>query len=228
MKTYLKFRLCKSLFTAPLVIAALCPTALIAANEYKILSYGLVEVKSVDPSIKIDLPYARINNFTGKQLYPKPLCFLQLEAAKALSAAQSELKAHGYGLVIWDGYRPISIRKELEDSTINDYHFTQPKQSTQHAKGTAVCVSLVDSQGFELDMPTPFDIFTEKAHRDYQNLSEDVLFNRTLLEQVMIRHNFTPHPGLWWHFDYIGHEKYPELDISLHTLIDEYEASREI
>lgn len=195
------------------------------ASSYSlpILSHQLVSLSDVDPTILIDLPYATNKNFTGKVLYPAPVCFLHIDAAKALESAQHELQSHGYGLKIWDGYRPLSLQNELNESMLEDRFLTPPKQSERHARGTAVSVTLVDRQGFEVTMPTPFDIFTEKTVRDYPILTEDVLFHRTLLEQAMIRAGFVPNSRLWWHFDLERFENYPVLDVSLTRLLQEHE-----
>jgi D-alanyl-D-alanine dipeptidase len=186
-----------------------------------ILSHSLVDLKDVDSSILIDLPYATNQNFTGKILYPEPVCFLHIDAAKALENAQRELVSHGYALKVWDGYRPVSLQAELNESVLEDRFLSPPKQSDRHARGTAVSVTLIDRDGFEVTMPTPFDIFTEKTTRDYPILTEDVLFHRTLLEQAMLRAGFIPNPRLWWHFDLERFETYPILDISLSTLLEE-------
>src|SRR5512134_2293476 len=66
----------------------------------------LVELVKIDPTIKLDIRYAGTDNFLGKPVYPEARAFLQRPAAQALRAAHDELKAHGYGLLIHDGYRP--------------------------------------------------------------------------------------------------------------------------
>jgi len=72
--------------------------------------------------------------------------------------------------------------------------------------------------GKDVPMPTEFDDFTEKAHPGYENLPENVLYNRSLLKNVMERHGFTQFPTEWWHFDYAGWEKHPILDIPLESM----------
>lgn len=186
-------------------------------------SGGLVEVKMVDSTIIVDLPYASSSNFTGIKLYPRSLCFVHCDTARALSAAARELAAHGYGLKILDGYRPISLEAFMKNAPVQDRFIHHPKLSDRHARGTSVSVTLVDSQGFELAMPTPFDIITDKTRRDFDNLSEEVLFHRTLLDLVMERHGFVPYSKLWWHFDLKDYEKYPTLNIPLRVLVKEYE-----
>lgn len=197
-----------------------------SSQNYPVLAHQLVNLSDVDPTILIDLPYATNKNFTGKILYPEPICFLHIDTARALENAQRELQIHGYGLKIWDGYRPLSMQNELNESMLEDRFLTPPKQSDRHARGTAVSITLVDSQGLEVAMPTPFDIYTEKTVRDYSMLTEDVVFHRTLLEQAMIRSGFIPNGRLWWHFDLERFENYPILDIPLKALIDEYHQAR--
>jgi D-alanyl-D-alanine dipeptidase len=198
-----------------------------AVEPIKLLTHDLVEVTGVEPSLVVELLYSSSKNFTNDQLYPKPLCFLHIKAAQALAAAHNELKSYGYKIMIWDGYRPISMQdrfSQLEIDNPSIPFYQDPKQTSKHARGTAVSVLLLDKENFQVPMPTKVDIFNEKTLRSYDLLSEDVLFHRLLLEVVMERHGFTAHPLIWWHFDLKGHEKFPVLDEPLENLIQEYEA----
>lgn len=216
--------LLKSFFMAVITMSAVsfAFASVPGSKNCPVLSHQLVSLIDIDATILIDLPYASGKNFTGKILYPEPICFLHIDTARALENAQRELQVHGYGLKVWDGYRPLSLQNELNESMLEDRFLTPPKQSDRHARGTAVSVTLVDSEGFEVTMPTPFDIFTEKTVRDYSMLTEDVVFHRTLLEQAMIRAGFIPNSRLWWHFDLERFENYPILDVPLKTLVEEY------
>jgi D-alanyl-D-alanine dipeptidase len=62
----------------------------------------LVELVTLDPTIKLDIRYAGTNNFIGKPVYQESRAFLQRPAAEALLAAHRELAQHRYGLLIHD------------------------------------------------------------------------------------------------------------------------------
>jgi zinc D-Ala-D-Ala dipeptidase len=162
----------------------------------------LVDILSVNPTIALDIRYATINNFTHRRLYPVARCMLRRVAAESLSAVQKELKPLGLGLKIYDGYRPLSIQKKLWAAVPDDRYVANPSKGSRHNRGAAVDLTLVDSLGRELEMPTPFDDFTEKAHCDCMDLPDVVLKNRALLEKVMVRHGFLTMRTEWWHFDF--------------------------
>ena len=162
----------------------------------------LVDVVSINPTIALDIRYATKNNFTHHTLYPVARCLLRRVAAESLSAVQKELKPLGLGIKVYDGYRPLSIQKKLWAAVPDDRYVANPSKGSRHNRGAAVDLTLVDSAGHELEMPTPFDDFTERAHCDFMKLSDTVLKNRALLEKVMIRHGFLTMRTEWWHFDF--------------------------
>jgi len=172
----------------------------------------LVDVLSVNPTIALDIRYATENNFTHHKLYSVVKCMLRREPAESLSAVQKELRTHGLGLKIFDGYRPLSIQKKLWEAVPDDRYVANPAKGSRHNRGAAVDLTIIDSLGRELKMPTPFDNFTDKAHCDYKKLPKKVLKNRALLEKVMERHGFLRMPTEWWHFDFHGWGKFPILD----------------
>src|SRR6185503_8923530 len=71
----------------------------------------LVELSTLDPTIKLDIRYARRDNFTGAPVYTEARAFLQRPAAEALLRAHRALRDRGYGLLIFDGYRPWSVTR---------------------------------------------------------------------------------------------------------------------
>ncbi len=176
------------------------------------LSQDLVDILSINPTIVLDLRYATENNFTHHKLYPVARCLLRREPAESLSAVQKDLKSRGLGLKIFDGYRPLSIQKKLWESVPDDRYVANPAKGSRHNRGAAVDLTIIDSLGRELEMPTPFDSFTEKAHCGYMKLTKKILQNRSLLEKVMMRHGFVLMSSEWWHFDFRGWGKFPVLD----------------
>ncbi|MGC8596104.1 MAG: D-alanyl-D-alanine dipeptidase [Candidatus Kryptoniota bacterium] len=175
----------------------------------------LVEVRAINPDIRLDIRYATDSNFTHQQLYPVAKCYLRKEAAESLSAVQKELEKIGLGLKVFDGYRPLSIQKKMWKIFPDSRYVANPATGSRHNRGAAVDVTLVDSLGHELEMPTGFDDFTERAHRNYNNLPEKVIQNRQLLQEVMERHGFIGLSTEWWHFDLKDWKKFPVVDVPI-------------
>ena len=204
-------------FSALVVVLALLPL-LAATCSRQQQGADLVEVKQVVPDIVVDLKYATTDNFTGQVLYDVPRCFLRRATAERLARVQARLRKLGLGLKIWDGYRPRSVQWKMWKLVPDPRYVADPHRGSRHNRGAAVDVTLVDSTGRELEMPTGFDDFTEKAHRDYQGASATALRNRALLEQVMTAEGFVPLPTEWWHFDDPDWRKYDLLDVPLSEL----------
>lgn len=177
-----------------------------------------VELERFIPGIVLDIRYATTNNFTGQRLYPSARSFLRKPVAEKLRAAQAEFAALGYGLKIFDGFRPLSVQKKMWEVFPHPGYVADPKKGSRHNRGAAVDVTLVRlADGADLLMPTGYDDFTEKAHRSFNNLPEEMIRNRELLERVMLKHGFIGLPTEWWHFDDKDWERYPILDLNPET-----------
>jgi len=176
----------------------------------------LVDVQKTVPGVVLDIRYATTNNFTGQQLYPFSKCYLRQPSAEKLRAAQAELAMMGYGLKIYDGYRPLSVQKKMWEVYPHPGYVADPKKGSRHNRGAAVDVTLIRlSDGSELLMPTSYDDFTEKAHRNFSDLPAEAISNRELLEQVLTKHGFVGLATEWWHFDDREWRMYPLLDIAI-------------
>jgi D-alanyl-D-alanine dipeptidase len=176
----------------------------------------LVDVQKAIPGIVLDIRYATTNNFTGQQLYPFSKCYLRRAAATKLRAAQAELAAMGYGLKIFDGYRPLSVQWKMWEIYPHPGYVADPRKGSRHNRGAAVDVTLIRlADGAELLMPTPYDDFTEKAHRDFMDLPAEAIRNRELLEQVLTKHGFVGLKTEWWHFDDKDWRKYSILNLDV-------------
>ncbi len=165
----------------------------------------LVNVKSIIPSIQVDLRYATVDNFTGQVVYDFAECLLLKETALKLAEAQAELEARGLGLKIWDGFRPMAAQWKFWELMPDERYVSDPRKGGRHTRGTAVDVTLVTGEGTELAMPSAFDDFSERAHREYAGGSAEARENRNLLQEVMERHGFVGLPTEWWHFDLLGY-----------------------
>lgn len=166
----------------------------------------MVDLQDFIPSLKIEMCYAGNNNITGKSIYTSNRSFLRLGTAKKLKKAQEEFLRCGYSLKIWDAYRPPQAQFELWQEFPDARFLVNPNTGySQHSHGIAVDVTLVDKQGYELDMPSDFDDFTAKADRDYQDLCPEQTNNAQLLEMVMKENGFDSIFYEWWHF--IDHDR---------------------
>lgn len=202
----------------PLLVLLIC-LGFARAEESQEIVHGLVKAETIYPPPLEEVRYATTYNFTGHVLYPFPAVFLNKNAAAALQKVQEELVLQGLGLKIFDGYRPLSVQGRMWQIVPDERYVSDPlKSKGKHTRGTAVDVTLVDSMGNELRMPTRYDDFSEKAHRTSKNWTGEERANSLKLEAVMKKHGFIPFPYEWWHFDLDGWEKYPPLDISFEAL----------
>ncbi len=171
----------------------------------------LVELVKLDTTIHLDIRYATKNNFLGKPVYKEAKAFLQRPAAEALVEVNKELKSSGYGLVIFDGYRPWSVTKLFWDMTPEDKKefVADPKNGSRHNRGCAVDLSLYKlSTGKEVNMPSEYDEMSERANADYKGGTEEQRHLRDLLRSKMETHGFEVLDVEWWHFDFNGWKSY--------------------
>jgi zinc D-Ala-D-Ala dipeptidase len=177
----------------------------------------LIELIKLDPTIKLDIRYATDDNFVGRKVYPEARAFLQKPAAKAVVRVHRKLKKQGFGLVIFDGYRPWAITKLFWEVTPEDKRkfVANPEKGSKHNRGCAVDLSIFDLKtGKLLPMPSGYDEFTERASPNYAGGTEEETRNRELLRKLMEDEGFTVNPNEWWHFDYKNWEDYAIYDIS--------------
>jgi zinc D-Ala-D-Ala dipeptidase len=178
----------------------------------------LVDIHAINSNIVIDMRYATTNNFMQRKLYPVARCLLRSAVARRLDRVQEELEKRRLGLKVYDCYRPLSVQRLMWQVMPDSRYVANPSRGSRHNRACAVDVTLVDLDGKELPMPTEFDNFTSRAHRNYRGGSPQALKNRQLLEDVMKKHGFIPMPTEWWHFDAVGWEKFPILDVSLEAI----------
>jgi D-alanyl-D-alanine dipeptidase len=178
----------------------------------------LVNLQNEIPSIVLDIRYATTNNFMNQAVYDRADCYLRKKTAEKLRAVQEELAPKGLRLKIYDGYRPLSVQKKLWAIMPDENYVANPAKGSRHNRGAAVDLTIVDKSGKELVMPTPFDDFTEKAHRNYNNLPAEALKNRKLLEDLMTKHGFVGLNTEWWHFDDVDWKGYELLDVPIGSI----------
>ena len=171
----------------------------------------LVDIQQINPSIVVELRYATENNFTGAVVYDFQTCSLVPEAAMALSAVQDDLQKLHLRLKVWDAYRPLSAQWKFWELVPDERYVSNPRKGGRHTRGTAVDVTLIDEEGSELPMPSLFDDFSEKAHRNYAGGTAEETQNRELLQKYMEKHGFIGIASEWWHFDYKDWKSFPVI-----------------
>ena len=177
----------------------------------------LVELVKLDPTLRLDIRYSSSNNFLGRPVYREARAFLQRPAALALRRVNRKLRRRGYGLLIFDGYRPWSVTKIFWDETPEDKRafVADPRQGSRHNRGCAVDLTLFDlKSGQRLPMPSDYDDFSERAHPAYGGGTIEGRRNRDILRAAMESEGFTVYENEWWHFDYKGWGKYAILNLS--------------
>jgi len=176
----------------------------------------LVELVKLDKSIRLQIRYATADNFVGRPVYAEARAFLQRPAAEALVRAGRALKAQGYGLLVFDGYRPWRVTKLFWDVTPADkkQFVADPARGSRHNRGCAVDLTLYDLRtGREVEMPSAYDEMTERSHANYSGGTPEQRRLRDLLRSAMEAEGFNVYEPEWWHFDFKDWRQYPILDV---------------
>ncbi|MBQ5443520.1 MAG: M15 family metallopeptidase [Oscillospiraceae bacterium] len=191
---------------------------------------GFVLLADYVPGIVQEIRYYTTYNFVGDRIdgYEEPCALLTREAARALKAVSGEVNAQGYRLKIFDAYRPACAVRHfvlwgIEDLDLRMKPYFYPDLEKQelfkrgyiaarssHSRGSAVDLTLLDMEtGKEVDMGSPFDLFSELSHPDSRAVTQEQYDNRMLLRRAMLRNGFAPIDCEWWHFA-LAQEPYPE------------------
>ncbi len=166
--------------------------------------FDLVDVRAAIPGISIDLRYATADNVARRPLYDKRLpCMLRRETADKLGRAQRILRKQGYGIRLWDGYRPPEVQEILSQAGASTRMFLSPETMgwSRHCGGISVDVTLVDAENRELRLPTGFDAGLKNAAANYQGADPEIRRNLQILQAAMKEAGFTQVTAEWWHFD---------------------------
>ncbi len=164
--------------------------------------------------IRVDLRYASRDNFVGRDLYsPLDCAWLHREAAAAIDSAVAWLAVcrPDHTLLILDALRPHRVQEQLWDALAGTelrMYLADPVRGSIHSYGMAVDVTIVDSDGHELDMGTGFDDMSERSHPALEAellargaLTPGQVANRQLLRDAMFQAGFVGINSEWWHFD---------------------------
>ena len=172
-------------------------------------------------NLHFEIRYATANNFLGVPVYSEARAFLERPAADALFAVARDVKQSGYGLLVYDAYRPWYVTKMFWDATPPRLHtfVANPAKGSKHNRGCAVDLTLYDLKtGVPIEMPSGYDEMTVRAHPDYTGGSTTARADRARLRSAMESHGFTVDPGEWWHYDYSQWREYPILNIPFESL----------
>jgi D-alanyl-D-alanine dipeptidase len=183
---------------------------------------GMVDIRSLAPSIDEDIRYAGTDNFTGRVVdgYQAPTCFLRIAAAEALARVEATLRKDGYGLRVWDCYRParavanfVRWASDLADTRTKAVHYPNLGKDkllgeyiapvSGHSRGATVDLTLMSCEGTRcdpLDMGTDFDFFDPRAHTDAADITPAQRDNRRRLLRAMAAQGFANYPQEWWHY----------------------------
>lgn len=161
-----------------------------------------VRLKDLSPDFVYELKYATPDNFLKQAVYDCGECYLRKSTAEALVKANEAFKQLGYRIKLFDCYRPLSVQKKMWKILPGTHYVANPAKGSKHNRGAAVDLTLVDAQGKELNMGTPFDFFGKEAHHTYTEHSKEVLENRKLLKETLDKYNFKSIYSEWWHYEY--------------------------
>ena len=191
---------------------------------------GFVLLADYVPAIIQEIRYYSTYNFIGDRIdgYEEPCAIVTKQAARALKTVSNEMQVKGYRLKIFDAYRPARavhhfVMWGIEDLDLRMKPFFYPELEKQelfrkgyiasrssHSRGSTVDLTLLDMRtGKEVDMGSPFDLFSELSHPDCREVTQEQFENRMLLQSAMLRNGFLSYDCEWWHFT-LADEPYPD------------------
>ena len=176
------------------------------------LPVDLVELTTLDPTIRLEVRYATSNNLFGTPFYSQARAFLQRPAAEALVRVSAALRPRGYGLLVHDGYRPWSVTKMFWDATPTEKRIfvANPAEGSKHNRGAAVDLSLYElATGATVDMVGTYDETSVRSYPDYPGGTSRQRWHRELLRRAMEAQRFAVYETEWWHFDFADWRRYP-------------------
>lgn len=205
--------------------AAPAPAAVIARD-----AFGFEDAGAVIPGLVVDMRYFGSENFVGRRIagYEAPICLLTRETVRSLAAVQERLNELGFGLKVFDCYRPKRAvdyfaawaRRPTDQVRKDDYYPEVDKsqlfelgyiaERSGHSRGSTVDVTMVNARtGAEVNMGSPYDLFDPISWPASTAVGRAAQANRMLLQDTMIKAGFRPLKEEWWHFT-LEDEPYPE------------------
>jgi len=179
----------------------------------------LVDLEKFIPGVVLDIRYATTNNFTKEKIYNLAKAYARKPVAEALKRAQNEFSKQGLGIKIFDAYRPYKATVRFYEVYKDTTYVASPYRGSRHNRGCAIDMTIFDLKtGKELKMPTEYDSFRKEAWPSTPVSDPEIKKNRDLIIGVMKKYGFKVNSSEWWHFDFIGWQKYEVLDIDFEDL----------
>lgn len=179
----------------------------------------LVDLEEYIPGIVLDIRYATTNNFTKEKIYTLSKAYARKPVAESLKKAQSDFNKLGYGIKVFDSYRPYSATVKFYEVYHDTTYVASPYRGSRHNRGCAIDMTIIDLKtGKDVPMPTEYDSFKKEAWPSTPVKDPVIKKNRELLISVMEKYGFKVNSSEWWHFDFIGWKKFEVMDISFEEL----------
>ena len=179
----------------------------------------LINLEKHIPGIKLDIRYATTNNFTKEKIYNLARAYARKPVAESLKKAQAEFNKLGFGIKIFDAYRPYAATVKFYEVYHDTTYVASPYRGSRHNRGCAIDMTIFDLKtGEDLPMPTEYDSFRKEAWPSTPVKDPVIKKNRDLIISVMEKHGFKVNGSEWWHFDFIGWQKFDVMDISFEEL----------
>lgn len=179
----------------------------------------LINLEKHIPGIKLDIRYATTNNFTKEKIYNLARAYARKPVAESLKKAQAEFNKLGYGIKIFDAYRPYAATVKFYEVYHDTTYVASPYRGSRHNRGCAIDMTIFDLKtGEDLPMPTEYDSFRKEAWPSTPVKDPVIKKNRDLIISVMEKNGFKVNGSEWWHFDFIGWQKFDVMDISFEDL----------
>jgi D-alanyl-D-alanine dipeptidase len=191
------------------------------AEEGEFRTYDLVELTFLNTDFHLDIRYATTNNFMSTAFYTQARAFLQSTAAEALVQALSDVRKQGFGLLIYDAYRPWYVTRMFWDAVPPEgkEFVADPEKGSKHNRGCAVDLTLYDLKtGKPVEMTGGYDEMTDRSYPTYPGGTSLQRWHREVLKTAMEAHGFKVYETEWWHFDYKDWEKYPILNLPFEVI----------
>lgn len=178
----------------------------------------LVDVRTVVPDVVLDIRYATADNFLKKAIYPFPAAYLRKTTAQKLARAAKSLRAKGFRLKIFDGYRPLSAQKKMWEILPDTRYVADPKKGSYHNRGGAVDLTLAHLDGSSVEMPSDYDDFSPRARHGDPGASPQAKKNLKILRDAMEAAGFKSLKEEWWHYHDPEARSYPVLDVGFESV----------
>lgn len=179
---------------------------------------GLIDVRRYTDKIAIDLLFAQDENLLGYNVYGEDICMLQKKTLDKLLIAQEKFEEDGYTIIIYDAYRPYSVTVLLYEK-YQDSKYVSSYGGSVHNRGAAMDMSLLDSKGRPVEMPSPMHTLNAYSNRSSIQMYQIAKWNMDYMEEVMLDSGFTSIRSEWWHFNDADYTQYRKTDYDLDQLL---------